>query len=331
MTARTPDTATVTSWVGDAVLAPSMHNAQPWRFRWTPDTGTLLLRMDPARSMPHSDPAGRGLHLGCGAALFNARVAAAHAGWEARVRLLPDRSDARVLAELTFVRPVEEEAPDLLYPAISRRRTNREPFTDEPVPPELRDGLSGAARAEGAHLSFPGAWHLDSVLDLIGSAEAAEALAPAVREEIARWTVGRGADESRPDGVPAYAFGPRRYDGRAPVRDFTGPLGSGNRPDARASAVFERSPCLAVLETHDDDPADWLIAGQAMERVLLQATLDGLATTLNSQALEWPELRWALRDPVSYGGHPQMVIRLGYGPEVPTTPRRPVGDVLEVE
>ncbi|WP_420710853.1 Acg family FMN-binding oxidoreductase [Streptomyces sp. NRRL S-118] len=325
MTAAIPDTAAVTSWVGDAVLAPSMHNAQPWRFRWQPDTGVLLLDMDPSRAMPRTDPAGRGLHVGCGAALFDLRVAAAHSGWTARVRLLPDAAGTRVLAALTFVRPAEEPDLDLLHPAIRRRRTNREPFTSEPVAPELRDGLCAAARAEGAHLSFPGTWHLETVLELIASAEAAEALSPAVREEIARWTAS-GDAKGRTDGIPASAFGPRRYDGRAPVRDFA----IGSRPRERSSAIFERLPSLAVLETHGDTPADWLMAGQAMQRVLLQATLDGLATTLNSQAVEWPALRWALRDPLSSEGHPQMVIRLGYGPEVPPTPRRPVSEVLEV-
>ncbi len=68
-----------------------------------------------------------------------------------------------------------------------------------------------------------------------------------------------------------------------------------------------------------------------MERVLLQATLDGLATSLNSHALEWPELRWAVRDPRSAMGHAQMLIRFGYGPQVPATPRRPVEEVLRVD
>ncbi|MQY36610.1 hypothetical protein SRB17_46120 [Streptomyces sp. RB17] len=40
----------------------------------------------------------RGVHLGCGAALFNLRVAAAAAGRHPAVRLLPDRADPQLLA-----------------------------------------------------------------------------------------------------------------------------------------------------------------------------------------------------------------------------------------
>lgn len=93
---------------------------------------------------------------------------------------------------------------------------------------------------------------------------------------------------------------------------------------------FEDRPQLSLLSTPGNGPGDWLRAGQAMERVLLLATLRGLSGTPATQALERPELRWLLRDPVSGSGHVQMVLRLGYGPRGPRTPRRPVRDVLTI-
>jgi hypothetical protein len=99
----------------------------------------------------------------------------------------------------------------------------------------------------------------------------------------------------------------------------------------RDTAEFENTPHLALLSTAHDQPGDWLRAGQAMERVLLLATLNGLSTSLTSHALEWPDLRWATRDPETALGCVQMVLRLGYGPEGPPTPRRPVQDVLDIE
>lgn len=66
-----------------------------------------------------------------------------------------------------------------------------------------------------------------------------------------------------------------------------------------------------------------------MARVLLLATLEGLATALTSHALEVPELRTLTRDPLSGTGVVQMVLRLGYGPQGTGAPRRPVTEVLE--
>ncbi|MGV9697798.1 Acg family FMN-binding oxidoreductase [Streptomyces sp. NPDC003470] len=321
------DANTVTRLVADATAAPSMHNAQPWRFRFVADERLLLLHADPERSMPRSDPGNRALHIGCGAALFNLRVSAVHASLVPRTRLLPDPNDPLLLAAVRLADPTHApQQKDLwrLYPAVPQRRTSRHPFSEEDIPEGVRLALEDAAAREEGVLLFPGRWHTDTVLDLVHDAESRDLMHPETNEDLVRWTrLGSEADTAT-DGVPEYAFGPRKKDGKAPVRDF-----SGRRPVAdRGSTAFERTPHLALLSTRGDGPADWLRAGQALERVLLEGTLAGLSTSLTSHPLEDRGLRLLARDPGSGVGHVQMVLRLGYGPKGPATPRRPVGDVL---
>ncbi|WP_371680107.1 nitroreductase [Streptomyces sp. NBC_01276] len=328
MTARTVETETVARLVADAVTAPSMHNAQPWRFVFRPDDEVVELYGDPERAMTRTDPDHRALHLGCAAALFNLRVSAARHGLGARVRLLPDGSRPWLLAGVSFEAAVDGgDELAALYDALRRRHTSRLPFGDEAVPPAVLDGLRAAARLEGCHLTVPGTWHIETLLGLVHDAEHLEETDPLVRAETAAWTGGdRSPGPTRRDGVPAEAFGPRSSGGPAPVRDF----GRDRPVPDRGWAVFEKRPRLALLGTRGDTRADWLLAGQALERVLLRATADGLATSMTSQPLEWPELRWTVRDPLAATGHVQMVLRLGYGPAGPATPRRPVSEVLEV-
>ncbi|KAB1138862.1 hypothetical protein F7R91_41665 [Streptomyces luteolifulvus] len=205
--------------IRDAVAAPSMHNAQPWRFRFFTSTRTLHLRSDPNRAMPHADPDGRGLHLGCGAALFNLRVAATQAGWEPVTATLPNPADPQLLATVRPVRPSQVGRDDLaaLYPAIQRRHTSRCPFTEEEIPEAIRAGLCGAALMEGARLVFPEAWHLQTLLDLIDDAEGRNAPTPRSPGFPRTWSAGRtSTTASRPPKGSAYAFGPRKRDGRAP-------------------------------------------------------------------------------------------------------------------
>ena len=178
-----------------------------------------------------------------------------------------------------------------------------------------------AAATERALLHFPSGWASSAgLIHLIHQADSQHRFDPAVRAELGRW-VGIEGDE----GLPARVLGERPKDPSAVMREFTPGLGF-----PRHVGEFEKSPVLAVLSTAGDDIPDWVMAGQALERVLLTATADGLATSLNSQPIEVASLRWLVRDAAGPISTPQAVIRLGYGPRGPASPRRPIRDVLMV-
>ncbi|MFH9224051.1 Acg family FMN-binding oxidoreductase [Streptomyces lydicus] len=321
------DDTLVRALVSEAVSAPSMHNAQPWRFGYARHSRTFTLSADLERMMPQADPATRALHLGCGAALLNLRVAAAHVGHRTLTTLLPDPRRPELLATVRLDAPHEpaDESLPALHPAIRARHSSRYPLSERRIPESTRAALVEAAAREGAELAFLTAVHRANVLDLIEHAEGYNRMDDARDAEQRHWTRDSAAGTSD-DGVPDYAFGPRKRGGAVPARDFAG---RGTLP-GRARADFEAHPQVASLSTSGDGPADWLRAGQALERVLLLATLEGLAGSLAAQALEWTELRWILRDPVSGTGHVQMILRLGYGPAGPRSPRRPVDEVLTI-
>ena len=83
-----------------------------------------------------------------------------------------------------------------------------------------------------------------------------------------------------------------------------------------------------MLATATATPLGWLRAGQALQRVLLTATVHGIAACPLTQPLETADA-WLVRDPLSANESPQMILRLGYGLPVPATPRRPVAEVLD--
>ena len=53
----------------------------------------------------------------------------------------------------------------------------------------------------------------------------------------------------------------------------------------------------------------------------------GVAASFMNQPLGDDELRTLVLNPEAGAGHPQMILRLGYGDPVPATPRRPVSAV----
>ena len=127
---------------------------------------------------------------------------------------------------------------------------------------------------------------------------------PAYEAELRRWTTSGGP--GRRDGVPREALGPRDNDAAIPLRDFAAGHGI-----PTSIVAFERDPTIALLLTDGDRTADWVRAGQALQRVLLTATVRGLAATPLSQLTEVPALRELLRDGDT-GYVVQSVLRLGY-------------------
>lgn len=305
--------------VAAAIRAPSMHNSQPWRFRLR--DGGIEALVDPVRTLPASDPTGRAARVACGAAVFNLRLALAVAGAPAVTRLRPYPGQPDVVARLTPApprpaTPVEQD----LFAAIPRRNTNRVPFWPTPVPADLRWRLVEAARAEGGWLELIiGTIAVGALGEIARSANRVLERNPAYRAELAHWT----RNQASPDGVPVAVGGP------APEPQDLLPA----RPFARVARApgrdFEPEPLVAVLGTPGDTPTDQIAAGQALQRVLLTATDDGLAVSLLSQPIDVPAAREQLRLALGRSGAPQMVLRLGYGePGLPTA-RRAVDEVID--
>lgn len=314
------DAASLETLVSAAVAAPSIHNSQPWRFRMDPDSRTVEVRMQLHRSLRLADPVRRAQHLSVGAAVFNLRVAAVHLGWEPEVRLLPDPADPLLMATVRLSGDLRTSRSHALYDAIARRHTSRMPFTGRPVPEPIVAELVEGARSEGGRLYVPDIIGTKQLLTLTAEAEDRSRADAGRAEENLSWLRAPGAG---PFGIPVTAVGARDAAGRIPMRDFTAARPAFHLPALR----FERHAQVALLWTRCDRREDWLRAGQALERVLLLATMHGVRSSILHQALEWPDLRAELRDPRHPDGHPQLLIRFGYGPEGGATPRVPARDV----
>jgi hypothetical protein len=86
---------------------------------------------------------------------------------------------------------------------------------------------------------------------------------------------------------------------------------------------------VAVLGTPADSQRDQLVAGLALQRVLLTITGSGLAASMLSQPIEVDSARERLRIALGRYGAPQMVLRIGYGQPGFPTPRRDAQDVID--
>lgn len=304
--------------IGRAVLAPSSHNTQPWLFRISePD---IDLYADRLRALPVNDPEGRELAISCGCALMNLRVAAASSGFGVNVHLLPESAEPDLLARVSFVEhsgASSEEAQ--LAEFIERRRTYRKSFLPREVSDAVVEQLIQAAQREGAWLR-PLSIESDKqqAAALVATGDAMQWANPRWRRELAGWMRPR----RRGDGLTASALTAPVV--RFVVRSFN--MGSGIGAEDRESA--ETSPLLAVLSTDGDQMRDWLLAGQALQRILLLACRLGLQAAFLNQPIQVASLRPRLQR-LAGDAFPQILLSIGYpNEEIPPTPRRALDEVI---
>lgn len=310
-----------------AILAPSSHNSQPWRFIVAGDTVTVCA--DLTRALPVVDPFDRELIISCGAALLNLRIALNHLGLVHAITLFPADAEPDVLAQLRVLPEGHRDgslAP--LFDAIVQRTTTREIFDDTPVSHAVQRRLIDAGAAEGVEVAcIESLKERDRIAGLIAEADLLQFSDPRFRRELASWIHPRRRD----DGMPAYGSG------AAGLLDLTMPLAAsairtfdlGGGKAASHRRLVDGSPLLVGIATHADDRKAWLASGQALQRILLAATTEGLTASYLNQPIETLPLRERLRVQLGLQGVPQLLLRVGQRMKKAVhAPRRPLADVV---
>ncbi len=306
-----------------ACQAPSVHNTQPWI--WRAAGSEVGLYPDHSRQLPAEDPLGRNLVISCGAALDHFRYAARALGWDTSVVRLPgdrdDRGAPLALIRVARGRPSNTPAVDL--DVLRNRCTDRRRFTSWPVPTSIVEALVDNARSRGAQALAIVDEGARVRLELLAHQAHGLQLADAAASREQRRWVGDGPS----DGVPLSVL---------PARDDTEPVprtrfGAGLVEETRA--LVESGDGVIVLGGDEDDPASWLLTGEALSALWLDATRAGLSLVPLSLPVEIDSVRKDLHSSVLDGVlQPHLLVRIGWQAigrsQLPRTPRRSVSEVL---
>lgn len=306
-----------------AVLAPSSHNSQPWLFKVKGDT--VELYADRSRALSVVDPYDRELIMSCGAALHHLQLAAHEFGLCSTLELLPNGLD--LLARLCFKEGHDfSKAQHDQFTAIAKRRTYRKAFEPFTLPLQLLEDLKQAVQKQAVWLEwFSSQVEKEVLAELIAEADQLQWHDRSFRSELASWS---HANRSRSkDGMPGYALGLNDISAAfSPLIIRTFDIGGGQAAKDKDLALA--SPVLGILGTQEDTPEAWLKTGQALSELLLKARAENVFASFLNQPIEVAELRQMVAKIARHDASPQLILRLGFGCDIPATPRRDAHEVL---
>jgi hypothetical protein len=296
-----------------AILAPSSHNSQPWKFNVSEDE--IKIYADKSKWLEVADADQRELYISLGCALENLLVAAEHFGYGHNVTYFPSDEDLVAVVKLAPKGRLSRDPS--LFEAMLSRHTNRKLYENRDAPESALQTLLNQSADDDLQLyltSDPKT--INRFGDLVVQADKIQYGNPDYRSELGFW-LGQGV--MGPTGIQAKV---------AQLYVVLFDAGSGQmKIDAE---LVNSTPVLGFISSRENDRTSQVKAGQLLERVWLAAEAEGLRLHPMSQALEVQETKEDLAALVpEEGSYPQQTFRLGYAePEEGHTPRSPVKDVI---
>lgn len=305
-----------------ATMAASSHNTQPWQFRIEP--GRVWILPDLSRRCPAVDPDDHHLYASLGCALENLLQAGRAAGLEGCPEYDPSTTGVKVEFEETT--PVRTA----LFEAIPERQCSRVEFDGEPLSGTEIELLKEVSSGDGVSvLLVTGEEQKAQIARYVAEGNRAQFADDAWAAELKAWIRFSAGEAGRTgDGLYGPVMGspsvPRWLGLLAMKYGFSAK--AQNRKDFRN---IKSSSAIAVLYSEGNDKRHWIEAGRCYERLALQAAALGLRTAFINQPVEVAAIRPEFARFLGIGEQrPDLVVRIGHGPECPRSLRRPVEQVL---
>lgn len=306
-----------------ATLAPSSHNTQCWKFQLQDRSITIL--PDFSRRCPAVDPDDHHLFVSIGCAAENLVQAALANGLHANVGFDDSAGHALRIA----LEPTKAVATSL-FNAIPERQSTRTEYDGKPISAGELAMLEKAGQGSGVRvILFTEREAMEKVLEYVVQGNTAQMNDRAFVEELKTWIRFNATDAVRTgDGLYAAASG------NPTVPSWLGSLLFGlfftpKAENDKYAKQVRSSAGIAIFVSEAENHAQWIEVGRCYERFALQSAALGIRNAMLNQPVEVSALRPQFATFLGIGGRrPDLVVRFGRGPKLPSSLRRPIAAVL---
>ncbi len=306
-----------------ATLAPSSHNTQCWRFSIKGQA--VELGPDLSRRCPAVDPDDHHLFVSLGCATENLVQAALANGLHGEVVFQSSPADVLRIG-LAQTRAVASP----WFDAIPKRQSTRSEFDGKSLSVAELGQLERAGTGQGVDIKLltdkPA---MEQVLAYVIAGNSLQMNDAAFMKELKRWIRFSDAEAVRArDGLATRTTGNPSLP-RWLASPLFGAFVSADSENDKYAKHIRSSAGIAVFVSAGDDKAHWIEAGRCYERFALQATALGIRTAFVNQPVEVASMRPRFASLLGVSGkRPDLVVRFGRGPAMPSSLRRDVESVL---
>ncbi len=309
------------------ILAPSLHNTQPWLFRIHDNVVNVM--PDWNRQLKRADPEGHHILTSIGCCITNIETAAAYFGFSVSVRMLDDEEKTTGV-QLTFS---PSKHPDkflrTLCPFIPKRYSDKLTYLPTPVAPEILSSIQHMQVDTLQAYTTDDAASIQEIAALQNEAVILDVRGHGFASELATWLKPNNTHD--PDGMPGFVAGlppPIAVAGKyfLPHLKVSGViLGKKDRESILTS------PAVGVIVGAGTDDIDYINVGRLYERIaLFLRSQDISSAPMHSIVFYEKAQRFFARLFCYTDKNPRFFFRMGISQKKPYhTPRRLLDDVLE--
>lgn len=306
-----------------AVLAPSSHNSQPWKF--SIHKNIISLSPEKSRALPVSDKNERQLFISLGCALENLLIAADFYHFKTTVEYFPVPEVAcRILFEESADQTPSENHLAFFIP---KRATNRNKYLPRPIEPSFYDFIKKIAQDSDISVAIVDAKELrERLADIALRGLIAAMDDDQFRLELSHYVKSNMTQEKV--GMPGFGFNiPTPISLFAPrlIRRF-----NVNRiTKKQEEAVLKSTPAFVIISSRSDNKKSWIVAGQCFEKIALAAERKGMKTAPLAASIQIGKFFEEVQTVVHSSLRPQVFFRIGYSEKAPRhSPRLAADEVI---